>query len=101
MFAAFYDENVTFDAQSDLSDLALSANWKLWETDLKTQAAAPLEGVDILAGGYSVVHVDDRTFLMVPGEDYARTTVHELDAEGGAHKAFEIPGDSYQIMKLK
>lgn len=101
VFAAYYDENVTFDDMSDLSELALSANWKLWEADLQTQDAAPLEGVDFLAGGYSVVHVDDRTFLMVPGADYAFTTVHELDADGGAKKAFEIPGDSYQIMKLK
>ncbi|MET0795192.1 MAG: hypothetical protein ABW061_26980 [Polyangiaceae bacterium] len=101
VFAAFYDENVTIDAKTDLNELALSANWRLWETDLKTKTAAPLPGVDWLAGGYAVVHVDGRTFLMVPGVDYAQTTVHELDAEGGASKAFEIPGDSYQILKLR
>jgi len=100
IFAAFYDENVEIDSLSDLSELALSANWRLWETDLETRTAAPLAGVDWLAGGYAVVHVDGRTFLMVPGADYARTTVHELDPDGGAQKRFEIPGDSYQILKL-
>ncbi len=99
-FASFHDERVTIDRDTDLSELALSENWRIWRVDLDTREAEPFERVDWLAGGYSVVHVADRTFLMVPGAGYAKTTVHELDDSGSAHERFEIPGDSYQILGL-
>lgn len=101
VFAAFHDERVTVDESTDLNELALSPNWRIWSADLTTRSAAPLDGVDWLAGGYAVVHVDERSFLMVPAADYAKTTVHEIDDAGAAHERFEVPGDSYQIFKLE
>ena len=101
VFAAFHDEDIEIDANTDLNELALSDNWRLWEATLDGQAAAPLSGIDKLAGGYAIVHVDGRTFLMVPTAEYASTTVHEIDAGGGVQKRFEVPGDSYQILKLR
>ena len=98
VFAVFHHENVTIDGETDLQELALSDNWRLWSVDLERRVAAPLEGVDWLAGGYAVVHVDSRTFLMLPSADYASTRVQELSPDGRVSDRFEVPGDSYQIL---
>lgn len=101
VFAAFYDENLTIEPDTDFEEMALSANWRLWGVDLESRTAAPLEGVDWLAGGYAVEHVGDRSFLMVPSADYADTSVFELGSGGSVESRMLIPGDSYQILDLR
>jgi hypothetical protein len=97
----FYDENVTIDDETDLNELAQSANWKLWSVDLASETAAPLEGSDWLAGGYATVQEDNRTFVLIPSEDYAATAAQEIMSSGRSEPRFHIKGFSYQLLKLR
>lgn len=97
----FYDENVTVDEETDLNELALSPNWRLWSVDLTSKTAAPLEGSEWLAGGYATVQQDDRTFVLVPSEDYDVTSAQEIMSSGRAEPRFDIRGFSYQLLKLR
>ena len=96
----FYSENVEIDDSTDLNDLAQSPNWRLWGVDLDEQTASPLEGLDWLAGGYATQKVDDRTFVLVPSNEYDKTTVYEITLDGKVEQRFEVLGFAYQLLKL-
>jgi hypothetical protein len=99
--AVFHHERVTIDAMTDPQELALSANWRLWGVDLGQRTARPIEGIDWLIGGYSTVKLDGRTFVLVPGEDLAKTSVYEVSDDGRATLRFEARGFAYQLVKIR
>jgi hypothetical protein len=96
----FYDERVTIDDETDAQELANTPNWRLWSFDLETKQGGPIENLDFKAGGYTDVVVDDRTFLMVPNDDYSETTAMEI-VDGEAVERFKIQGSSYNMVKLR
>lgn len=100
LFAAFYDERITFDDETDPWAYAGSQNWKIWSYDMKTEEAKPVEGLKFNAGAFTPVHLDERSFVMLPNSDWSSTKVHEL-SDGKGTFAFNIPGWSYQFKKVK
>ena len=97
----FHQERVTIDANTDPIDLALSNNWRMWTVDLTSRTAKQVEGLDWLAGGFSVVTLEQRSIVMVPGVNYARTYGYEVSAEGNAVKRFETRGWSSQLIRVR
>jgi hypothetical protein len=96
----FHSERATIGDDTDPEELANTPNWRLWTIDLETKTGGPMEGLDFKAGGYQDVQVDDRTFLMVPNEDYSETTAYEI-AGDEAKKAFQIQGSSYHMVRVR
>jgi hypothetical protein len=96
----FYDERVMIDDRTDPQELANTPNWRLWSIDLESKTGGPIEGLDFKAGGYQDVQVGERTFLMVPNEDYSETTGYEV-VDGEARPGFRIQGSSYDMVKLR
>jgi hypothetical protein len=97
----FHHERVTIDANTDPLDLALSTNWRMWTVDLTTRTAKQVEGLDWLAGGFSVMALEGRSFVMVPGANYTRTFGYEVSPEGVATRRFETRGWSSQLVKVR
>lgn len=96
----FHNERVEIDERTDAQKLANTPNWRLWTVDLEKMTGTPMEGLDFKAGGYTDVQVDDRTFLLVPNENYSETTAYEI-ADEEAKKSFKIRGSSYQMKRIR
>jgi hypothetical protein len=96
----FHDERVTFEEDSDPEEIANTPNWRIWSVDLKTKTGSPLAEFDFKTAGYQDASVDDRTFLMVPNDDYSETTSYEV-VSGEPKQRFKIQGSSYQMARLK
>lgn len=99
--AVFHAENVTIDDTTEPSVITSGNHWKLWRVNLETGAAAPVEGLDFIAGGYYAFRIEGRTFLLLPTADYAKTAVWELGVDGAAVKRFETAGWAYQFVKVR
>jgi hypothetical protein len=96
----FHDERTTITSATDPSELGTSSNWRLWTVDLAAGTGAPIEGLDFKPGGYNDVHVGGRTFILLPSDDYARTTAYEL-VDGAAVRRFAVQGSSYHMVELR
>lgn len=100
LVAVLDEENLVIDGETQPGDITYGNVWKLWRLNLETGAAAPVEGLGHIAGGYYAFDIEGRTFLLLPTADYAKTTVYELPVAGAAQRRFETPGWAYQFVKL-
>jgi len=96
----FHAEMTTFDEATDPLELVQNPIWRLWTVDLQAMTGAPVDGLDFKAGGYQDVVIDDRTFIMVPNENYSETTAFEV-VDGQALEKFKIQGNSYHMVKVR
>lgn len=102
LFAAFYDENTSFDENTSTWEYVGSNNWRVWKLDLEANTGAPLEGLDFNGGAFTAVRFDDQLHLLVPGGaevDYA-TQVYAI-GDDGATAQIQLPGWSYQAVQVK
>jgi hypothetical protein len=100
LISVFYEDHLDLPADTAPDELVSTDSWKLWLIDLDSREGAPLEGLPWNAGAISTYHVDDRAFLLVPGDDWTSTSVHEVVGEH-AEKRFDAKGWSYQLFKLE
>lgn len=101
LISVFHDERVTFDAETSPELLPDSANWRFWLLDLSTLEAQPITDIEFNAGGFAVSRIADRTFVMVPTENYESTNVYELSSDGRAELHWSIPGWSTELFELR
>ncbi|NMO15610.1 MxcI [Pyxidicoccus fallax] len=99
--AVFDADKAEINEQSDRTVITGGNHWKLWRVNLRTNTAAPVEGLDFIAGGYYAFTIEGRTFLLLPTADYAKTAVWELGVDGAAVKRFETLGWAYQFVKVR
>jgi len=95
-----------FDGPFDqaVEDAAWSSgpHWKFWLFDVDAGTAHPVEGVDVAIGsGAQFAVLDGRTFVFLPYDDWARTKVYELDADGVATEHLDVTGDVFKWEKLR
>lgn len=102
LFSAFYDERTSFDIETSPWSYVGSNNWRIWQADLATNSAAPVEGIDFNGGAFTPVQFDGRLLVMVPGgeEDGYATQLYEI-VDGVATPRVKLPGWSYQFVKLR
>jgi hypothetical protein len=98
--------DVDFTAELDpevvLNTWKTGPQWKLWLFDLEQAKAAPVEGVDVeLGSGAQFAVLDGRTFIFVPFDDWSRTKVYELAADGKAREHFEVLGDVFKWLRVR
>ena len=99
LMSIFYEEQAAAMAETTPTELVAVPAWKVWSVDLKGHAA-PLQGLDWMLGAVTPLRLDGRSLLMVPGEDWAIIHVHEI-VNGRAEPRFDIPGWSYQFVKVR
>lgn len=76
--------------------------WRLWLFDLDAQTAQPVEGVDVeISSGAQFAVLDGRTFVFLPYDDYARTKVYEIDAQGAATEHLDVTGDVFKWVRVR
>lgn len=96
----FHAERTAITDATDPSELGESSNWRLWTVDVGAGTGAPIDGLDFKPGGYDIVRVGGRAFILMPSAaNYARTTAYELES-GAAVRRFAIQGSSYHMVEL-
>lgn len=95
-FSAAYDPDVN-DAVWESGP-----HWSFWMFDLEANRAWPIEGIenDVGAGAQFAV-LDGRTFVFLPFDDWSKSAVYELDADGTAEKRFEVEGDVFKWVRVR
>lgn len=77
-------------------------HWKVWLFDLVAWSAKPVEGVDVEVGsGAQFAVLDGRTFLFLPYDQWGRTKIYELDAEGRATVHSDTLGDVFKWVRVR
>ncbi|HET9960078.1 MAG TPA: hypothetical protein VFQ61_36550 [Polyangiaceae bacterium] len=99
VMSVFYPERSPVSADSTPISLVSEPAWKVWSVDLEGKSK-PVEGLDWMLGAFTPVHLDGRSLLLIPGEDWSIVYVNEL-VDGKAVPRFEIPGWSYQLLKVQ
>lgn len=100
LISIFHHERTSFDATTDPWKYAGNPVWQIWNLDLETKAVSPVEGIDFNAGAFTPVQFGARSFVMVPGKDWAETQVYEVKS-GRATPAFKVRGWSYQFVQVR
>jgi hypothetical protein len=102
------DFGAGFDFPAELADqesfwAAAPLHHRLWMFDLVAGTGQPVRGLaeQDIPPTFSHAELDGRIFLMREAADYSRTTVYELGLDGVATRRFEVPGSSYQWVKLR
>jgi hypothetical protein len=82
---------------------AYGLNYRLWMFDLTAGTAESMRGLpnEDLPPSYSHAEIDGRFFLMLEASDFSHTTFYELGLDGEATRRFEVPGSSYQWVKVR
>jgi hypothetical protein len=76
--------------------------WKLWLFDLATMTGAPVTGVDVDTGsGAQFAVLDGRTFVFLPYDDFGRTRIYEIGADGVATERGDTVGDVFKWVKIR
>jgi hypothetical protein len=101
-FGEGYDFQGQLSAQAEFFD-AYGLNYRLWMFDLDAGTAEPVRGLpdEDLPPSYSHAEVDGRFFLMREANDFTHTTYYELSVDGEATRRFQVPGTSYQWVKVR
>jgi hypothetical protein len=98
----FHDERVDFDAPgSDPSMLLGEKNWRTWVYDPASEKAAVVDGLDWNAGATYVVRIADTHYMLVPGTDYASTTVVAIDKDLKTSERFELRGWGTRLFQVR
>jgi hypothetical protein len=96
------DFSGAYDADVATSIDASGPHWRLWSFDVRRGTAAPIEGIDVdIGSGAQFAVLDGRTFIFLPFDDWARTMVYELDANGRASRRFEVVGDVFKWIRVR
>jgi hypothetical protein len=99
-------EGADFDSgyDPDLVDIISSSGpwWKLWLFDLATMTGAPIAGIDVsLSSGAQFAVLDGRTFVFLPYDDYRRSKIYEIGADGLATERGDTQGDVFKWVKIR
>ena len=100
LFSAYYHEEAEYDGTTEVYDVVAQPFWHVWSVDLDTREAAPLSGIAPNTGAFTPIRVDDRTYLMIPGESWETTRLYRM-AEDGPTPAIEVPGWTYQFAQIR
>lgn len=100
LLSVFHDENMTIDETTAPAELVSTPNWRVWSMDFEAGTGAPLEGLGWMTGAATSVRLDGRSFLMVPGENWASTDIYEIESGAAVHR-FGVDGWSFQYHQLR
>jgi len=81
---------------------AYGPHWSVWLFDLKKREGKRIEGIDVATGsGSQFAVIDGRTFLFVPYQEWGRTKIYEILADGSAKLHSDTAGDVFKWVKIR
>ena len=102
LLSIFHNERVDFEApDSDPAMLIGEKNWRTWVYDPATKNAEQIAGLDWNAGATYVVPVGDMHYVLVPGTEYASTTVVAVDKDLQTSERFEVRGWGTRLFQVR
>jgi hypothetical protein len=101
LLSVFDATGLTIDATTDISEITKEERWDLYAVELEAKTVAKVDGTPRFAGGYTQLKLDGLQLAFFPAADYSSTTLFELPAAGPAKKRLELPGWSYQLLRIK
>ncbi|MDF2692178.1 MAG: MxcI [Labilithrix sp.] len=100
LFNVYHAERDNLGPSSTFDDVDYSANYHLWTLNLKTKAAAPMEGIDFAGGQFVPYKFGDRFFVTIPAPDYSSTTFYEI-VNGRAEKRFDVDAWAFKVFRVR
>lgn len=100
LFAAFHDERIEYDDNSDAFELIGTENWLTWRFNFETKAAEPLEDIAPNSGAIYVQPIGKVAYALVPTTDYLSSIIYEVDGKK-AKPLFETRGWSTRLFQLR
>jgi hypothetical protein len=104
----FHPEELSADFSADVDPAVVDEvrdtgpAWRLWLFDLEAQAAAPVEGIDVEMGsGAQFAVLEERTFVFLPYDSYARSRIYEIGPSGVATERFDVIGDVFKWVRVR
>jgi hypothetical protein len=98
----FHDERVDLKAPDvDPWEVIGERNWRTWLYDPASGSAAPVEGLDWNSGATYISRIGDRHYVLVPGTDYASTTVVSVAADLSTDARFDLRGWGTRLFQLR
>jgi hypothetical protein len=101
LFSVFHDERVDLVNAEDPFKLIGEKNWRLWSYDPTSGSAAPMESVDWNSGAVYTFDVDDSLHALIPGTDYASTTLYDLGDGSAATPLFDTRGWAIRLFHIR
>ena len=100
LLSVFDAERANAKDAEDPFEIVGMPNFQLWLYDPQRGSAAPVDGVEWNSGAVYHARVGGVLYSLVPGDDYASTTVYALDGSS-AKKVFDIDGWSIRLFGLE
>lgn len=87
----------------DVADLiAYGGYWHLWLFDLEAKTARQVEGIDVNMGdAVQFAVLDGRTFVFLPYDEWARSRIYEILADGTAVSRADTLGDVFKWVRVR
>lgn len=102
LLAVYDTTGQEIDATSNQFDVAYAVTRDLYNVDLNTRKATKVAGVPKFAAGYVQVALDNHRVAFTPiDEDFSKTVAYDVPLTGEATKLFELPGFSYQLVRVR
>jgi hypothetical protein len=99
--SAFHDEETSFNDETDPWEYAGTPVWRTYNLDIATLETTPVEGIGESSGAFTPIRLDGRQFLMVPFDGWSVMRIYEITDDTQAELKVEIPGWSYQFVKIR
>lgn len=101
----FHEEDVDLESAIDEQDpfsILATASWQVWTYEAATGSASPVDGIAPNSGAIYWFDVDGSPHALVPGADYARSTVYALARGGGEQtRLFDYSGWAVRLFRVR
>lgn len=97
----FEESEATFSEESATWELTGQAAWYWWRWNVETGEASLVSELEPSTSDVLWFNVDGRVFGSQTTEDYSKTTLIELTAEGGPRAALTAPGFLHAVARVR
>lgn len=99
-FSTFHHERVDIEGATDPFTIIAGEDWALWVYDAATGQAEPAPGAQWNSGAVVWYEIGGRPYALLPGADYATTSVYDLGGET-ATRLFGVSGWAIRLFQVR
>lgn len=102
LFSSFLGDPDEFDAQTDdWFDWLFGDTWQLELLDPESGTSTTVSALPRNGGGYYATRFSGTTHVLIPGDNYATTSVHALGADGSVTHEIDTMGWATRLFRLR
>ncbi|HTV19911.1 MAG TPA: hypothetical protein VMG12_14600 [Polyangiaceae bacterium] len=102
LYSSFLGDPAEFDAQSDdWFPWLFGDTWQLEVLDPALGTSSIVSSLPKNGGGYYSARLDGVTHVLIPGDEYASTSVHALGADGAVAHELDVVGWSTRLFRVR